>query len=407
MEALAPLGATSALLARGRPTHGAQLFEAGRLVTTADTRILDVRFPFSLSLPQYELEEVLEQVARTHGVDVFRGTEAIELRAAPQGTTVVLDEAAPVTARWVVGCDGGGSLVRQAIGSSLRGWTREGLALADVVSESPLAYAELHTGPDGLVIRLPLRETQRWVAEGGPDQVCERVRDRLACAPPADVLWSSPFKLHARLATRWRRGPILLAGDAAHLHSPVGGHGMNTGLFDAADLAWKLALVHQGRAPEALLDSYARSRRRAARWSVLAAWGATIGLRARSAPLRYLRSAVAATGARLAPHHTTAWSIGWDVTVPGIDRARGGPQRAGRRVIDVPTGSGWLLDGLKTLTVFGDPAGLPPWVERRPLPPGVFGDARSALVRPDGFLAYRGPSSGLSRAFTALLGGRA
>ncbi|MCA9569071.1 MAG: FAD-dependent monooxygenase [Myxococcales bacterium] len=401
LEGLRPLGCTEALLARGRPSDGARLVEDGRLVTEVRTRDLPVRIPFSLALPQPELEEALEAAATAAGARVRRGVRVVGVSP----PSVTLEAGPPLDARFIVGCDGAESVVREAMGTRLRGITRDGLSLADVRVTSTLSAAELHTQASGLAIRLPLRDGERWVAECPPEALTATFARLVPDAPmPDEVLWASPFRVHARWAPVWRRGPVLLAGDAAHLHSPVGGHGMNTGLLDAMDLAWKLSMVLQGRADDRLLDSYARTRRRAARWSVAGAWAATVGLRMRPAPLRWLRGAVAS---RVPQGWAAAWAIGWDVRAPAIERARGGASRAGSRALDVRLGAGWMLDEVRGLTLLGDGDG-PAWLARRPLPDGhPFGDARSVLLRPDGFVAYRGPAAGAADAVDRVLGGLA
>ena len=177
---------------------------------------------------------------------------------------------------WVVGADGAHSTVRTAAGIGFRGAPLlERFLLADVHVDVGRARDTIYAWFDGArflaAIPLPGADLWRLMApedEGGAelegDDIAERLGQQLAAATGASiraVQWASAFHIQRRIADRYRSGRLLLAGDAAHIHSPVGGQGMNTGMGDAENLAWKLALIVQGRADHRLLDSYEAERR--------------------------------------------------------------------------------------------------------------------------------------------------
>ncbi|WP_169730882.1 FAD-dependent monooxygenase [Lentzea kentuckyensis] len=158
---------------------------------------------------------------------------------------------------WLVGCDGAHSAVRKTAGISFDGSpVMENFFLQDVHGAWDLDRSSVHvlTRGDSMTALFPLPGNDLWRVMS-PDGA------RWTPGPVTSTVWESTFRIHRRLASAYRRGNVLLAGDAAHIHSPLGGQGMNTGLGDADNLAWKLALVVQGRASERLLDTYEAERR--------------------------------------------------------------------------------------------------------------------------------------------------
>jgi 4,5-epoxidase len=252
-----------------------------------------------LLVSQAEIERALRDRLTDLGVDVEWGREIIG--ADQDGTGVAVRVAGlsghktpPVRARWLVGCDGAHSQVRKHTGVNFPGVALiERFLLADVHAELPIPRdgVTVWLRGDQMLGAFPLPGADLWrlmapvppVPPSAPEGVLERshstqstegdgtvvgaLADLLSqhAGCPAsvirDTVWTSTFRVHRRLADTYRRGRILLAGDAAHIHSPFGGQGMNTGLGDAENLAWKLALVVRGRAGEALLDTYEAERR--------------------------------------------------------------------------------------------------------------------------------------------------
>jgi hypothetical protein len=210
--------------------------------------------------------------------DVRFGAEAVALEPGPEGARLTVREGTAersLEAAFLVGCDGAGSFVRGALGLPFEGLTyalRPMLAdvrLAD--ARDALPWPRLRGTRGGLTAALRLRPgLWRLIRLQGPDaadseevaasEVEQRVRETLG-EGPVEIVWASRFRIHLRSSPRFRVGRVLLAGDAAHIHSPVGGLGMNAGIQDAHNLAWKLAFALRGGDPERLLASYEVERR--------------------------------------------------------------------------------------------------------------------------------------------------
>ncbi|WP_261575590.1 FAD-dependent monooxygenase, partial [Frankia gtarii] len=243
-------------------------------------------FPFTLSLPQPETEDLLRTHATGIGVRVETGVECVQVRQEDDHVVALLRHAdgstRTVLADWLVGCDGAHSQVGRTAGIAAHGYDLpETFALGDVVTDwaRERAHVQVTFSPTGLVAAFPMPGDRRWrfiadTTDAHPDDnpgdrpadpdlaSLQRLLDERLPDPPrlAEAIWTSTFRIHQRRAATVRRGRVLLAGDAAHSHSPVGGQGMNTGLQDAYALGWRLALVALGQADTALLDTYAAER---------------------------------------------------------------------------------------------------------------------------------------------------
>lgn len=307
LEVLDRLGLAGRLVARG-------LQVTRFCIRDRDRHLLRLRFDarpspmaFLLMLPQDETERVLEQAVAERGGEVRRGCVVESLRE--DGDDVVArvqaaDGVRTVRARWVVGADGMHSMVRQHAGIGFPGDTyEESFVLADVRMDWPLGREEvaLFFSPAGLLVVAPLPNGAfRVVAvlDGAPqvpDVAC--IQALVDARGPArqrgvvrDVLWGSRFRLHHRVADSYRRGRFLLVGDAAHVHSPAGGQGMNTGIVDACVLGAMLAEVLAGRRNDDYLDRYGAVRRPAAQQVLRMAGRLTAMATVRSVPLRWLRN---------------------------------------------------------------------------------------------------------------------
>jgi 2-polyprenyl-6-methoxyphenol hydroxylase-like FAD-dependent oxidoreductase len=303
IELLQPYDLADALVARGNPSAMLQLhFGAGR---TADVRLgdfgaTDTRFPFILFVSQAETEALLGEHLVARGVTIERGIELVELAMDLDGVSVTLRDRAGAEERvrtgWLVGCDGAHSAVRKLAGIPFEGdaYLQE-FMLGDVEADAapgapPLAPDTVHSFPGryGTAMIFPLGKPATWrvIAMSTRDRakrvrtsrseerttITELTLDELQAVVDGatestvrlrDPAWLSHFRLHHRQATQYRAGRAFLAGDAAHIHSPVGAQGMNTGVQDAWNLGWKLALVARGAADASLLDTY-----EAERWPV-------------------------------------------------------------------------------------------------------------------------------------------
>jgi 2-polyprenyl-6-methoxyphenol hydroxylase-like FAD-dependent oxidoreductase len=262
-----------------------------------DARLDLSDLPYSeLGLPQYETERLLARHLGRFGVAVERGASLQALKQDNDGVTVRLErngKTEEARFHYVIGCDGAHSAVRHALGIAFEGDAFPMMfMLGDVhiAWDLPrgMALRALRLAEDaapGMFIAIPLPEPGRYrvsmlappdlSSTGGYDHGIQSemrgpelgdiqaVADDLVPAKPrvSDLRWSSMFRISMRLAESYRRGRVFIAGDAAHIHPPTGGQGMNTGIQDAYNLAWKLALVLSGRAPDGLLDSYEAERR--------------------------------------------------------------------------------------------------------------------------------------------------
>ena len=283
LEIYAKLGIAKRALELGRRGNGANMWSGGRLRARIPLGEIGQRmspFPFVLMLGQDDNERILGDRLREFGIAVQWNTELVALKQSPDRVSATIRQpdgtTRTVTAAYVGGCDGGRSTVREVCGITFPGAPYEHVFfVADTEAVGPMVPEELNVylWRDGFHLFFPMRGKDRWRVIGIlPERL--RGKDGLAFDEliPAirqeagadltfrECSWFSTYRIHHRAAERFRDRRCFLLGDAAHVHSPAGGQGMNTGLQDAYNLAWKLALVVQGRADEALLDSYEAER---------------------------------------------------------------------------------------------------------------------------------------------------
>jgi 2-polyprenyl-6-methoxyphenol hydroxylase-like FAD-dependent oxidoreductase len=268
LELLDARGMADELVKRGTPVY--EIAPPGG--TTLNLRELPTRFGMLLIVPQSGTEQVLQTRVDDLGVPVVRGAEVVGLTQDDDGVTVQCADGTSIRTTYVVGCDGAHSTVRQLVGIEFTGKQYEThILLADVkltrATEDTLTGV---TNEKGVVLMIPFGDG--WFRAIAWDRLREQaplkepvtideIRDsfhRIAGEDygMTDMRWSSRFLSERKQAERYRAGRVFIAGDAAHVHSPLGGQGMNTGIADAMNLGWKLAEAVGGTAPDWLLDSY-------------------------------------------------------------------------------------------------------------------------------------------------------
>lgn len=285
LEVLRPLGVTDALLAGGdvAPTVHLHLGRSEVPVRLGRFALPDTAFPHLLFVRQSVVEAVLSEALRRRGMPVERGVEVVDVCTDGDRTVVSMSRGGidkAVACRFLAGCDGSASTVRRLAGVGWEGGDyRQDVVLADLALETALTpdVAHVVSRRRGLLFLFALREQAPWrllatrPGTGGDDRVTRKeLQDLLEesglAARISDVAWSGRVPLQHRMATHYRRGPLFLVGDAAHVHSPAGGQGMNTGIQDACNLGWKLAYAASSTGlarsrTDRLLDSYEAERR--------------------------------------------------------------------------------------------------------------------------------------------------
>jgi 2-polyprenyl-6-methoxyphenol hydroxylase-like FAD-dependent oxidoreductase len=250
---------------------------AGRVATP------DIPYPAGLMIPQWQVERTLRERLADFGVAVELGAELRDFGQDAGGVTATV-AGTQVRARYLVGCDGGHSTVRRALGLRLHGHTPDVqlMAVGDVEVDGlgRDAWHQWFAG-DGAIMACPLPGTDAFQVQAshelGPDgtpleptlETFQRTFDRIAAIPGVrlhDLTWRSSYRVNVRMVDRLRVDRVFLAGDAAHVHPIAGGLGMNTGVQDACNLGWKLGLVLAGQATPGLLDTYDEERLPIASW---------------------------------------------------------------------------------------------------------------------------------------------
>jgi 2-polyprenyl-6-methoxyphenol hydroxylase-like FAD-dependent oxidoreductase len=274
LEIFEALGIADQLLAGGVTTRGALIHSGGETVGEQSLYLPGSRYGYQLGVSEEVTESVLTDYLEAHGGDVTRSTRLLGLEPAADAVTANVEhdgERGEVRAQWVVGCDGYHSAVRTAVGIAFRGadidapwavfdataegWTNDYDMVSVHLDQPPVILTPL-PGRRWRVYVRPTSDASDLVAES-----CEVLRRYVPGVKLASVESPSRFRCHSRVAATYRNGRVLLAGDAAHACTPAEGHGMNTGLQDAFNLGWKLALVCRREAGAGLLDTYEAERR--------------------------------------------------------------------------------------------------------------------------------------------------
>jgi len=274
-------GYVEPFLAAGMQAHGAQMSNGKDVIARISLDDIESVYPYALMIPQSDTERVLEEQLAKRGVKVERtvGLESFT----DQGNQVqavlrkASGESETLTADWLVGCDGAHSAVRHGLGFTFDGTTQPSdwyLADGHISGLEPQDRLHIFWHKDGILAFFPITEG-RWrvIADLGPAQGDAHCPDPTLQEVQAlitlrgtdgivikDAYWLAAFRINERKVSKYGHGRAFLAGDAAHIHSPAGGQGMNTGMQDAFNLAWKLSLVIGGVCKPSLLDSYSVER---------------------------------------------------------------------------------------------------------------------------------------------------
>jgi 3-(3-hydroxy-phenyl)propionate hydroxylase len=253
-------------------TQGKVMQVTGFALISLDISDFPTRHNYGLALTQNHIERLLADWVEELAIPIYRGRDVTSFEQDDSGVTVALSEGTSLRARYLVGCDGGRSLVRKQAGIDFPGWEPSVtylIAEASMADEPEYGVRKGERGINALAKLDDAGRVRMVLIEPEVRQGAEPTLDDLRAVLGAvygtdfgvhDVTWLSRFSDMARQAASYRERRVLLAGDAAHVHSPTGGQGLNIGVQDAVNLGWKLAQVVQGTSPESLLDSYQTER---------------------------------------------------------------------------------------------------------------------------------------------------
>src|ERR687894_1157949 len=392
--------------------------------TVLDMSDLPTRHPYFLGIFQNQIERIMAAWIAELPVRIYYGCEVTGFTQDDTGVDVRLSDGEPLRAQYLVGCDGGRSLIRKAAGIEFPGWdpTRSNLiAEVERTEEPPWGVRHDATGVHGIGRledgRARVVVTEQQLGSGG-EPTLRDLSEALITVFGTDFgvhspTWISRFTDMTRQAAAFRVGRVLLAGDAAHVHYPAGGQGLSLGVQDAVNLGWKLAQVAGGTSPESLLDTYRDERHpvaaRALRYTMAQAL-----LQRRDERMEVLVELVSELATMDEPRKRLAGIIsGLDIHYPLGE----GPPLLGRRMpdLDLVTADGplrvfELLHGAKPVLLnLGEPGSLDitRWADRVQLIDASYEGAwelpvlgavtapAAVLVRPDGYVAWVGDGTDL------------
>jgi 2-polyprenyl-6-methoxyphenol hydroxylase-like FAD-dependent oxidoreductase len=410
---------------------------AGFAMIRLDISDFPTRHNYGLALFQNRIEQMMAEWVHELSVPIYRGREVTGFAQDDTGIDVEVSDDEPLRASYLVGCDGGRSVIRKRAGIEFPGWdpTRSNLiAEVELTEEPPRGMRRdasgvhgLHTLEDGRTVRVVVTEHQLGPSS---EPTLRDLSEALITVYGTDFgvhnpAWISRFTDMTRQAATYRAGRVLLAGDSAHVHYPTGGQGLNIGVQDAVNLGWKLAQVVSGTSPVSLLDSY-HAERHPVGARVLQTTMAQTALIPSDARIDALRDAVSELLSMDEPRKRFAGMMsGLDIH---YDLGAGHPL-VGRRMpdLDLVTATGALRvftllhDARPVLLNLGEPGAVDigPWSDRVrlinaehtgpcELPVlGVVAAPTAVLIRPDGYVAWVGgdpPHSGLPDALSTWFG---
>ncbi len=431
IEVLDQRGVADRFLAEGQPVQAATFG-----TTVLDMSDFPTRHPYSLAIFQNQIERIMAAWIAELPVRIHYGSEVTGFAQDDTGVDAELSDGRSLRARYLVGCDGGRSLIRKAAGIEFPGWdpTRSNLIAEVELTEEPpqgprhdaTGIHGLHRMGDGKTFRVVVTE-QRVGPSGDP--TLRDLSEALVSVFGTDfgihnATWISRFTDMTRQAAAYRVGRVLLAGDAAHVHYPAGGQGLSLGVQDALNLGWKLAQVVDGTSPESLLDTYHSERHpvaaRALRYTM-----AQTALQRHDERIKAVVDVVSELASMDEPRRRLAGLIsGLDIH---LDLGEGHPL-LGRRMpdLDLVTADGplrvfeLLHDAKPVLLNLGEPGGfdITGWADRVQLIDasydgewelpllGAITAPTAVAIRPDGYVAWVGDlaQQGLADALTTWFG---
>lgn len=293
LEELELRGLAGEFVRLGQHATGGQIYGEGKLLVHVDFTRIPSSYNYLLFLSQNDTDRILREALEAEGAAIEWGVKMIAFGQDPSGIAATLEHSdgsiEEIRPAYVIDAEGAHSIIRSTLGLEFKGKTLdETFVLGDVHLSCDLSNSNFHifSSPRGFMGLFPMGGSHfRLVAGnpvlGGPSNAAQSGPSTLENSQAAPTLeelqaiydqrshiparlhqltWSSFFRINSRMVKNLRAGRIFLAGDAAHIHSPAGGQGMNTGIQDAMNLGWKLALVMRGAAPESLLDTYEQDR---------------------------------------------------------------------------------------------------------------------------------------------------
>ena len=420
LELFDDAGYCQGFMPSGMQVHGAQISNGKEVVARVSLDSIDSRFPYALMIPQCDTERVLEERLLAHGIKVERSVELVGFTDSGNAVEATLKKvdgsSETLTADWLAGCDGAHSTVRHGLGLPFEGSTMDSnwwLADGHIAGLEPKDRLHIFWHRDGILAFFPIIGDRFRVIgdlglatgnERSPDPTLEEVNAMLAHrATPGVVLsnpiWLSSFRINERKVKDYSKGRVFLAGDAAHIHSPAGGQGMNTGMQDAFNLAWKLALVIGGCAKPNLLDSYSPERSGVGDRVLKNAGRLTEAAIVRNPVLQGIRNTVGkfATGFPFVQHKIANQLSEMDIGYPGSPltvkngHVANGPKSGERWPDRLPAGAaGAKFTALGPADVVAALAAKFPRLVLAAPAQDPTHKAALRLIRPDGYVAYAG-----------------
>lgn len=276
------LGILDRALELGNKIRGMQIYSKNKKIATVDLTAIKHAYPFLLGLPQRQTETIMIEDLHQKNISIELETEIVDVQENENSVVVTLKkkngESETVKADWLIACDGGRSFVREKLNIPFVGHELSQhfvLADAEITSDLPNNWVSIFTSGVGQFILIKFDDKYtRIIAEVSNvpelkeaksltyEQVLELAKTR--CPIKLEIkkpIWTSGFWIHEKIIEKYRSNKVFFAGDAAHVHSPAGGQGMNTGIQDAYNLAWKLALVINNKAKPTILETYETERR--------------------------------------------------------------------------------------------------------------------------------------------------